>query len=72
MSAPSSYYRGVGKTEELLQRSQALVSRIFFLIGFHLSDLSVVKLDVFTEKKILPPHPPPHVLPPHGPSPAPK
>lgn len=33
VSAPSSYYR-VGKTEELLQRNQALVSRIFFFNWF--------------------------------------
>lgn len=39
----------------------------FFLIGFHLSDLSVVKLDVCKAKKILPPHPLPHLLPSHWP-----
>lgn len=48
-------------TQQLLQmggencwtslKKLAPASRRFFLIGFHLSDLSVVKLDVCTEKK---------------------
>lgn len=63
---PKSYYKGVGRSEELLHGSgHQWVG--FSLTGFHLSDLSGLKMDVCKEEKILPPHPPPVLLPSHWP-----